>query len=241
MADTVRKDTRDAQPDSNEQAPLDVAEARAAVYELLAATFDGDVETLADALEDGAFVRLAETLSVETDLEALDRDLDREALKVGYDNLFAVPGPHYVPPFASAHADDPSESFESDSPYHDAGNAGELHGDPAAAAARLYAAAEFDPERGDGIPDHVAASFEFMRALCAREAALLARESGGDDEAIATVRELQRETLARLDWLSDFAASVDRQDSAEGVFAALARFAHAFVAWDSTAVEEASL
>jgi len=221
-----------------------VARARAEVYGLLAATFDGEAETLAAALDDGTFARLATDLPVDVPTTSLERsDLGAEGLRVGYDNLFAVPGPHYVPPFASAWADEPSESFESDSPYHDAGAAGELFGDPAAAAARAHAAAGFEPERGDGVPDHLAASFEFMRALCEREAALLASDSrrrgdgdsGDATDELTTVRRLQRETVGRLGWLDAFHEAVERADSAEGLFAAIARLARTFVAWDARA------
>jgi TorA maturation chaperone TorD len=212
----------------------DAARARAAVYGLLAAAFDGDHETLSAALGDGTLTDLVTRLPGDADGDALDRpDIDTEGLRVGYDNLFVVPGPHYVPPFASAWADDPSEDFESDSPYHDAGAAGELLGDPAAAAARSHAAVGFDPERGDGIPDHLAAELEFMRALCEREAALLADASDAAGEELAAVRERQRETVGRLGWLDDFHEAVEAADAAEGVFAALARFARTFVAWDA--------
>lgn len=224
---------------------------RARVYGLLAAAFDGETETLAVALDDDAFVAIADALPVSIDAEPLARtDLDADALGVGFDNLFVVPGPHYVPPFASAHASEPRESFESDSPYHDVGNAGELLGDPAAEAAQLYAATGFEPERGDGIPDHLAALFEFMRALCEREAALLAAASernsapdeadisghadaDADRDELATVRTAQRETLSLLGWLDAFDEAVAREDTAEGVFAALVRVARSFAAWDA--------
>ncbi|MFB6160964.1 MAG: molecular chaperone TorD family protein [Haloferacaceae archaeon] len=241
---------------ADDVSPAATARVRARVYGLLAATFDGDAETVAAAVDDDAFVDLAAALPVDVDTAPLaGADLDPDALAVGYDNLFVVPGPHYVPPFASAHATDPSESFESDSPYHDAGDAGELFGDPAADAARLYAATGFEPERGDGIPDHVAALFEFMRALCAREAALLEggdgaaaeRSDGATDDGatnaeadaadpdgeLATVRDAQREALSRLGWLDAFDEAVAREDSVEGVFATLARIARSFAAWDA--------
>jgi TorA maturation chaperone TorD len=201
------------------------------MYGFVAAAFDGETSTLADAFAAGALADVADALPVDVDTDPLTRtDLDADALAVGYDNLFVVPGPHYVPPFASAHADDPSESFESDSPYHDAGDAGELFGDPAAAAARLYAAAGFEPTRGDGIPDHLAALSEFMRALCEREAALLAADAG---EELAAVRDAQRETLGLLGWLDAFDDAVAREDRAEGVFASLTRLARSFAAWDA--------
>lgn len=209
-----------------------MAQARARVYGLLAAVFDGEGDRLATALNDGSFVDLAAVLpiAIETD-DLVVENPDERALKIGYDNLFVVPGDHYIPPFASAHATDPSEEFDSDSPYHTAGEAGELLGDPAAAMARLYDAAGFEPERGDDIPDHLAACFEFMRALCEREAALL-DETDPDDE-LDSVRELQASTLAQLGWLDAFEEAIAAEDSVEGVFAAIARIARTFTAWDA--------
>ncbi|GAB6860261.1 molecular chaperone [Haloplanus litoreus] len=215
-----------------------MATARARLYGLLAATFDGEAETTAAALDQGAFAAVAEVFPI--DIETADLrgdDYGADSLGVGYDTLFVVPGTHYVPPFASAHATDPSEAFESDSRYHTAGEAGELLGDPAADMARLYAAAEFSPERGDDIPDHVAACFEFMRALCEREAALL---EGGETEAtLDAVRELQAQTLSRLGWIDRFEAAVASSDTVEGVFAAIARLARTFTAWDAREVVQA--
>ena len=98
---------------------------RAAVYDVLAAIFDGDVAALERGLEAAVFEPLASELPGQA-VDLPDADLDREALDLGYDNLFVVPGPHYVPPFASAHRDDPSEGFESDPSHHEEGPAGEL-------------------------------------------------------------------------------------------------------------------
>jgi TorA maturation chaperone TorD len=212
--------------------PEAMAQARARVYGLLAATFDGETATTATALEDGAFDRLAAVLPVAIDTSDLAAtDYDPVALGVGYDNLFVVPGAHYVPPFASAHATGPSEEFESDSKYHSAGEAGELLGDPAAEMAHIYDTAGFEPERGDGIPDHLAACLECMRALCEREAAIL---NGTDDEdALAGVRQLQALTLSHLGWLDRFEEAVAAEDTVEGVFATLARIARTFTAWDA--------
>ncbi|WP_253738735.1 TorD/DmsD family molecular chaperone [Halohasta salina] len=209
-----------------------MAQARARVYGLLAAAFDGEIDRLVTALDDRTFVDLAAVLpiAIETD-DLVVENPDERALKIGYDNLFVVPGDHYIPPFASAHATDPSEEFESDSPYHTAGESGELLGDPAAAMARLYDAAGFEPTRGDDIPDHLAACFEFMRALCEREAALLDENDASDE--LAGVRELQASTLARLGWLDAFEEAVASEDTVEGVFAAVARIARTFTAWDA--------
>lgn len=225
--DTDENTTPAAEPDAHT-----MARARAHVYGLLAATFDGETDRLAAALDDGTFVDLAAVLpaSFATDDLVVDEP-DERALKIGYDNLFVVPGDHYVPPFASAHATDPSEEFESDSPYHTAGEAGELLGDPAAVMARLYDAAGFAPERGDDIPDHLAACFEFMGALCAREAAILNAAEPDDD--LTGVRDLQASTLARLGWLDTFEETVATEDTVEGVFAAVARIARTFTAWDA--------
>ncbi|MFB6093581.1 MAG: molecular chaperone [Halanaeroarchaeum sp.] len=212
------------------------ARARKRLYELLAAVFDGDVEVLARAIREGAFVDVAETLPVDLDTEALARtDLDEEALEIGYDNLFEVPGPHYVPPFASAHADEPSTDYESDSAYHEAGEAGELFGDPAESMSELHVRADFEPERGEGIPDHLAAEFEFMAALATTEAHALEDEA---DVTVADVRDLEREVLEHLDWVENFADAVRENDSAEGLFAELASFSRGFVAWDRAQIRD---
>jgi TorA maturation chaperone TorD len=237
-----RSSDGEERPISGDVPPDDrsMADARARVYGLLAATFDGEATTVARALEEKAYVSLAKAFPVSVDTDALcgfgaGDAVDVDALAIGYDNLFVVPGDHYVPPFASAHAVDPSETFESDSRHHTAGEAGELLGDPAAEMARLYAAAGFEPERGDGIPDHLAAQFEFMRALCEREAALLDDEPDDDTdtEGLDRVRELQAHTLAQLGWLDQFETTVSTRDTVEGVFAALARLARTFAAWDA--------
>jgi len=235
VAETTRHDTEASGIDLDEHSEaVALARARAEIYGLLAAVFDGDTETLAAALEDDVFVRLADALDADIETGAFDRPApDRETLRIGYDNLFAVPGPHYVPPFASAHADEPSESFESDSPYHTEGEAGEFLGDPAAAAATAHAAAGFEPERGDGVPDHLAVSFEFMRALCEREAELLTGGgTDGDDGDLETVRIARAVTLERLTWLDPFTQALEDSDAVEGLFAALADFAREFTARD---------
>lgn len=217
----------------------DFARARARTYALLAATFDGEVDVLRRAMAADDFARFEGVVPGEFDAEALRRDdVNAGALAVGYDNLFVVPGPHYVPPFASAHEDGPSEKFESDSAYHEEGEAGELFGDPAVSVSEHHARFDFSPDRGDGIPDHVAAEFEFVAALAGREADLLAGEDG-DADTVDRLRRAQREFLADgLDWLDSFAAAIEREDG-EGVFAALAAFAATFVDWDARTLADA--
>jgi TorA maturation chaperone TorD len=205
--------------------------ARAKTYDLLSACLDGDVETLRSGIEERDFERLSGAFPVDLDPDPLaGSSPDEQALSVGYDNLFVVPGPHFVPPFASAHATDPSAAYDSDSTYHDAGEAGELLGRPAAELSRLYDAVAFEPTRGDGIPDHVAAAFEFLGALAAAEAE--SREAG-DRETAARLRDIQRRTLSRLGWLDAFHEAARREDSAEGVFATLVGVARSFAAWDA--------
>jgi len=221
--------------DANDPDGAALAAARARLYGLLAAAFDGETETIAEAFERDAFTAVADALPIDGE-QAVPRgdDHDADSLALGYDTLFVVPGSHYVPPFASAHAAEPSEEFESDSRYHTAGEAGELLGDPAADMSQLYAAAGFSPQRGDGIPDHVAACFEFMRALCEREATLL--EDGGDEPTVDAVCDLQAQTLSRLGWLDRFDEAVAEQDAVEGVFAGITRLARTFAAWDASEV-----
>lgn len=221
-----------ADPPTDDPDAGTMAAARGRIYGLLAATFDGDVDQVATALADDTFADLAAVLPVDLNTEPLVRDdPDKRSLKIGYDNLFVVPGEHYVPPFASGHATDPSEEFDSDSPYHTAGDAGELLGDPAARMTQLYDAAGFEPDRGDGIPDHVAACFEFMRALCLQEARLTDDQTAVDRRA--TIHELQASTLATLGWLDQFEAAVANEDTVEGVFAGITRLARTFTAWDA--------
>jgi len=216
--------------------------ARARTYDLLAACLDGDIDALVEAAENGYFVQLSSVFPVDLDPESL-AEYDREALEVGYDNLFAVPGPHYVPPFASAHASDSTGAgddeagYESDSAYRAGDEGGELLGEPAADLARLYAAADFEPTRGDGIPDHVAAAFEFLGALAAAEAV---RREEGDFEAAGALADLQRRTLDGLGWLDEFHERVREADSAEGAFARLVGVARTFAAWDAKAGVAAS-
>lgn len=202
------------------------ARARARTYALLAATFDGEVDVLRRAMVADDFARFADVVPGDLDAAALGRDdVDAQALQVGYDNLFDVPGPHYVPPFASAHEDDPSEEFESDSTYHEAGEAGELFGDSTVSVSAHYGRFGFNPDRGDGIPDHVAAEFEFMAVLAAGE------HTDGDHGA--DIRWIQSEVLDHLEWVHAFAERVERSDSAEGLYAAVCSFASGFVAWDA--------
>lgn len=213
----------------------DFDRARSQVYDLLAAAFDGDMVVLASALRDRAFRDLAMLLPEAVDADGLVReDLDVEALELGYDNLFVVPGDHYVPPFASAHEADPSAEFESDSVYHEAGNAGELYGDPARRMADLYDRVGFSPDVGERIPDHVAAQLGFM-ALLARTKAEVRDGSAEVDVSLEEIAAVERAALDELEWLGRFADAVEGRDSREGVFAALARFAAGFVIWDRTA------
>lgn len=205
------------------------ARARADLYDLLSRIFDGEVPVLLEAIETGAFTEFAEILPPDVDLTALSRDdLDPDALEIGYDNLFEVPGPYYVPPFASGHATDPSESFDSDSQYHEVGTAGELLGEPAESVAELYERTNFTPDRGEGIPDHLAAELEFMAGLAAQQA-----QAGTDGpDSVEELRALQEQLFDHLEWIDAFADAVAEKDSAEGVYAAVCAFASAIVAWD---------
>src|SRR6056297_1735321 len=94
-----------ADPPADDPDAGTMAAARGRIYGLLAATFDGDVDQVATALADNTFADLAAVLPVDLNTEPLMLDdPDERALKIGYDNLFVVPGEHYIPPFASGHA-----------------------------------------------------------------------------------------------------------------------------------------
>lgn len=205
-----------------------VSEARADLYDLLAATLDGETAVLAQAIREGTLVDVATTLPVDPDASALDRErVDEEVLSIAYDNLFVVPGPRYVPPIASAHRGQPSSSFESDSPFHDEGSAGELLGDPAATMSSLYDRAGFWPERGD-FPDHVAAQLSFLGAAARSEARAL---ESGDAERAERSRTLQREILSQLGWLDTFHDAVAATDGADGTVTALVALTRTVTAW----------
>ncbi len=78
-----------------------------------------------------------------------------------------------------------------------------------------------------GRPDHISAELEFMSALCAKDA--YAHEQSDDknvDICLDAERTFLRDHLAR--WLPAFARHVEEAD-ADGLFAAFARFADAFV------------
>ena len=216
------------------QQETDVARARAQVYSLLAAVFDGDVELLSLAMQTNLFGRLATGIPGAIDCDALtDESLGTDALGVGYDNLFAVPGSHYVPPFASGHVT-PSESFESDSVYRHDGTRGELLGRPAATAAATYERFGFVPTRGTEFPDSLPALLEFVSALATAEA-----ETPDEIERLE-LKAVQLSVLEdQLDWIDDFAEAVADADAVEGVYAALAAFTRTFVAYDREMLTEA--
>ena len=206
--------------------------ARAEVYDLLATAFDGDASVLCRAIREDAFSELAGVLPGSFDVDALDRDdLDAETLTVGYDNLFAVPGPHYVPPFASAHRGNSAAELDSDSAYLDDEPAGELYGDPAREMAGLYDEVGFRPAVGEGFPDHVAAELAFLAALAGSKAAL--RDGEGDPGGTrAELEALEQAALDRMYWLEAFASATAERDGGEGVFAALASFTVSVLEWD---------
>lgn len=171
----------------------------------------------------------------EFDTAGLDHEtVDTGALSLAYDNLFVVPGPRYVPPMASAHRDDPSASFESDSPFHEEGSAGELLGDPAAEMASLYERAGLRPDRGD-FPDHVAAQLAFLATVTGSVAQAL---EDGNDEEVERFRDLQRETLAQLGWLDRFYEAVTATDGQDGAFTALVAMARTLAAWHARELDD---
>ncbi|MGM0371662.1 MAG: TorD/DmsD family molecular chaperone [Halobacteriota archaeon] len=209
----------------------DFDRSRAQVYDVLAAVFDGEMNALREGLDRGIFRDLAASLPGDGPALGVS-DLEPSALELGYDNLFEVPGPHYVPPFASAHRDRPSQEFESDSPHHDAGEAGELYGEPAREMATLFDRVGFEPTVGEGIPDHVAAELQFLSVLAGTKADLATGE-GEVPIDIETVRETERAALSHLTWLGAFRDAVAEKDTATGVFAGLAALTFEYVAWDA--------
>lgn len=225
-------------PAASSQAVFD--RARAQIYDLLATAFDGDTTTLCRAIQEGAFRELAGVLPGTLDVGALDRtDLDPESLGVGYDNLFAVPGPHYVPPFATAHRENAAAEVDSDSAYLEHGAAGELYGDSAREMARLYDQVGFRPDVGEGFPDHVAAELAFLAALASSKADL--RDANGETRGErAELEALEEAALARMRWVEAFSKATDERDGGDGVFAALASFTASVLEWDRARREDGS-
>lgn len=192
--------------------------ARVATYEALSRILDGDVDLLVEtrADEDEEDLRsLARTLSV--DPEPLVRDASADELRRSYDALFAIPGPRYVPPYASAHRGNSStDGPASASAFASAGD-GQLGGEPARRSHALYSRFGFRPDRGDGMPDHVAAQLEFA-------ARLAATDDGRADAARSKVFD-----LGLFGWLERFERRVDRNDDL-GVYAGVVSLARRFVA-----------
>lgn len=208
-----------------EATAAELLQARSALYDVLAAAFDGDVAVLAAAIESGAFRELIESLPESDDsIHFEDGSVDEDALALAYDNLFVVPGPRYLPPFASGHVAGPDGPYESDSPFHAGGS---LLGDPAASMVRLYDRAGFSPSRGE-FPDHAAAQFEFLATLVRAEER---SRRHGDENVVEAIRDLQDQTLARLEWIERVSdAIVDVDDT--GVYAAVADIARTCVEVD---------
>lgn len=191
----------------------DLAAARAATYEALSRILDGDVELLVEARTDADGLQsVARSLGV--DPEPLVRETSREALGRSYDALFAVPGPRYVPPYASAHLGDPHEDAPSSPSAFARTDGGRLGGTPARRTKALYARFGFTPTRGDGMPDHVAAQLEFA-------ARLATAEGEGVDVARSELEDV-------LGWLESFETRLERQDEL-GVYTGVVSLARALV------------
>lgn len=219
---------------------LTVAQARADCYDLLAAVFDGDTTVLERAIGDGHLATVAKAVDPDLETTALDNAaVSKTELSRTHDNLFIVPGPRYVPPFASAyrtsttaHVDqssDTSASYESDSVFRGEGERGALLGTPAAAMSRLYERVGYQPERGE-FPDHVAAQFEFLAAVTRTISTHRSHEQP-DQQLIERLETVRVETLAHLNWLSAFVDELSTREDAEP-FVTVAHLGNVFVADD---------
>lgn len=208
--------------------PESVDAARAELYRRLAAALDGEIDTLVTLLREGTLSELVDVLPVAIETEGLETsDPDAERLAIEYDNLFVVPGPRYVPPFASGHRSEPTESFESDSVFRGASASGELLGSPAAEMASLYDRTGYAPVRGD-FPDHVAAQLEFLAEVTTTRVRRAEGDESPEDEAL---RRLQRETLEQMGWIDAFHDSIAEVDGEDGVFTTLVAVTRATTAW----------
>lgn len=209
--------------------PVDFAQARARIYEVLSRILSGETEPLLALREDDAGLRrLAETVDV--DPEPLLVDVDEERLERSYDALFAVPGPQYVPPFASAHSRTaPEDAPESPSAFSRS-NGGRLGGKLAKRSETLYARFGFSTERDEGIADHVAAQLEFAAHLAATSDEL------PDD---VPVDEARAEILTLLGWLDSFEEAICERDRL-GVYTGVVALARGVVEYDRHLFERRS-
>lgn len=189
------------------------ARSRSGLYGLLAAIFRAEPgAALLRQLREPDFAALAAGAGIALEHDLLDRTADEllEYLAVEYTRLFVGPGRH-IPPYASAHI----------------GN-GTLRGRSTVWVERFFGDAGFDPGPEDrGLPDHVGAEFEFMRALAAREAQAL---DLGDEAEAARARMIQKEFLNHHlgAWLPVFCDKVS-EEAQSALFRDTAALAKQFV------------
>ncbi len=191
------------------------AAARAQTYELLSRLFAGDVDLLIQLRENQLRLEaLMDPFGV--DPAPLLNDAERQALERSYESLFAVPGPTYVPPFASAHhGSAPETAPETPSAFGETG--GRLRSSPATTVQSIYDRIGFTPTRGDGRPDHIATELACLSAI-----------AGSTDE---TVRTASTELLEHLQWTEQFATAVSEQDTL-GVYTTVTAFTTALITQD---------
>lgn len=198
------------------------ATARAGLYETLSLILDGDVDQLVALREDeNALADLCESVGV--DPEPLLAEATRDELQQAYDELFVIPGPRYVPLFASSHTRTaPEDAPESPSAFA-VTDGGRLGGEVAGEAERLYSQFGYEPERGEGVADHVANLLGFT-----------ARTAASEEEQVKTAH---RRALDLLGWLDSLKAGVVARDETR-VWGGLITLTHAIVHADRDALAE---
>jgi putative dimethyl sulfoxide reductase chaperone len=186
--------------------PVQIAQARGAIYRLLSRCFYQPTPQLFEDIARGPSASLLQNLLTTFQVGMLDEMLAPaengaprssagdatlfESLKEEYDRLFEGPGHVQVPPYESVHRTDVPEIER-----------GLLMGRATLDAKRRYAELGLAMAKGfTDLPDHIAVELEFMCYLCTKEA-----EAGGaarDGRFVKAQRDFTHEHLTQ--WLPDF-------------------------------------
>ncbi len=212
-----------------------IAQARGAIYNLLARCFYAPTRELLDDVTRGPSAPLLRKLLGTFQLGTLeemfapggngvgdennsDSQLLR-SLKEEYVRLFEGPGHMQVAPYESVHRKDVPEIER-----------GLVMGPSTVDARRRYAEAGLAIAKDfTDLPDHIAVELEFMYYLCAREAEAGGR--GNDGEFMSAQKEFLRDHL--LKWIPEFGTAVVNTSNVR-FYRDLARLTLAYVASEAT-------
>jgi putative dimethyl sulfoxide reductase chaperone len=217
--------------DGAEASAMQIAQARGAIYRLLAQCFYAPTQELVDELVRGPSAALLTSLLTAFQVGTLEEMLAPEkngangsgpsgvsmldALKDEYMRLFEGPGHMQVAPYESVHRKDVSDMER-----------GLVMGPATADAKRRYAEAGLALATDyHDLPDHVAVELEFMCYLCSKQ--VQAGDAARDTTSLQAQREFLREHLTQ--WLPDFCKAVVRASKVR-FYRDLARVTEEYVA-----------